>query len=124
MIGEKEMHGSKVYKIGNITDLDGIPIANTNALAAISRSASILSEEYGINRNTDTDDGGYILYAMPNATCEDIKAYFDYTRHTVEYVDKLGDICSALYLLSNDYGIVIVMLIADAPPEILEEMDV
>ena len=118
------MHESKVYKIGNITDLDGIPIANANALTTISRYASILSEEYGTNRNINTDDGGYILYAMPNATGEDIKAYFDYTRHTVEYVDKIGDICSALYLLSNDYGVVIVMLIADAPPEILEEMEV
>lgn len=118
------MSNPKVYKIGNIGDLTDLSIENKSVLQLLRQYATILTTEYGADRNINTDDGGYILYATPDATTEDIKACFDYTCHTVEYVDKLEEVCSAVYLLSNDYGVVIVMMIANAPPEILKEIDV
>ena len=112
-----------VYKFGNISDLATIPFAHEKAREICAQYARVLTSEYGEERNIDTSDGGYILYAMPGTRSEEIKAYFDYSKYTMEYVDVFGEVCSALYLLSNDYGVVIVMSVADAPIEIKKEMD-
>ncbi len=112
-----------VYKFGNIADVATIPFAHEKAREICAQYARVLTAEYGEDRNIDTSDGGYILYAMPGTRSEEIKAYFDYSKYTVEYVDVFGEVCSALYLLSNDYGVVIVMSVADAPMEIKKEMD-
>lgn len=85
--------------------------------------ASILTYEYGADRNIDTDDGGYILYGTSGTTAEAIKSFFDYTLYEAELVHQQGDTCSALFILSSDYGVVIVMSLADAPPEILKEIN-
>ena len=112
-----------VYKFGNIADVDSIPFEHDRAREISTQYASVLTAEYGEERNIDTADGGFILYATPGTRAEEIKAYFDYTKHTVEYVDVFGEVCSALYLLSNDYGVVIVLSVADAPDEIKKEMN-
>lgn len=112
-----------LYKIGNTSDLSKITIPNKDAEEPLRFYANILTETYGANRDLDKEDGGFILYALPNTPCEEIKAQFDYTQHLVEYVDVWGDVCSAVYILSNDYGIVIVVSIVDAPAEILKEIE-
>ena len=112
-----------VYKLGNISDVASIPFAHEKACEICTQYARVLTTEYGEDRNIDTSDGGYILYATPGTSNEEIKAYFDHSKYTVEYVDVFGEVCSALYLLSNDYGVVIVMSVADAPIEIKKEMD-
>ena len=112
-----------VYKMGNIADVESVPFEDERSREICTQYASILTAEYGQDRNIDTDDGGFILYATPGTSPEEIKAYFDYTKHTVEYVDVFRAVCSALYLLSNDYGVVIVMSIADVPEEIKKEMN-
>ena len=112
-----------IYKIGNTSDLSKITIPNKDAEKPLRFYADILTETYGESRDLDKEDGGFILYATPNTSCEEIKAHFDYTKHLVEYVDVWGDVCSAVYILSNDYGVVIVMSIADAPREIIEGIE-
>ena len=39
------------------------------------------------------------------------------------YVDVYGNICTAVYVLSSDYGVVIIMSLSDAPAEILKEIE-
>ena len=112
-----------VYKFVNISDVASIPFAHEKACEICTQYARVLTAEYGEDRNIDTSDGGYILYATPGTSNEEIKAYFDHSKYTVEYVDVFGEVCSALYLLSNDYGVVIVISVADAPMEIKKEMD-
>ena len=112
-----------IYKIGNTSDLSNIPILSKDAEEPLRFYANILTETYGANRDLKKEDGGFILYATPNTSHEEIKAQFDYTKHLVEYVDVWGEVCSAVYILSNDYGIVIVVSIADAPAEILKEIE-
>ena len=112
-----------VYKFGNIADVSSLPFAHEKAREICTQYAMILTTEYGENRNINTSDGGYILYATPGTSVEEIKAYFDYSKYTLEYVDVFEEVCSALYLLSNDYGVVIIMSVADAPTEIKKEMD-
>jgi hypothetical protein len=81
----------------------------------------VLATEYGEDRNIDTA-GGYILYALPGTTAEEIKEKFDYTQNLIEYGEAFEDVCYAVYILSADYGVVIVMSTADIPKEILKEI--
>ena len=111
-----------IYKIGGLSDLEKIPIVE-EAKEFLYYYANILSTEYGEDRNIDNDIGGYILYALPGATVDEIKAYFDYTQNVAEYVDSNGSICVAVYITGNDYGIIIVMSIDDAPQETLKEIN-
>ena len=112
-----------VYKIGNLADLETLPLINDVALELLCHHASVLTYEYGENRNIDNSNGGYILYAVPGTDAEELKAFFDVSEHTAEYVNKYGNLCEAVYLLNNDYAVVIVMSIADAPTGILNEID-
>ena len=109
-----------IYKIGTLYETESIAFENETAKEIVRYYASILSTEYGENRNVDTDDGGYILYATQGTDGESIKALFDYTQNIAEFVDVKNDICSAVYILSSDYGVVIVMSLVDTPPEILK----
>lgn len=112
-----------IYKIGNTSDLSNIPIPNKDAEEPLRFYADILTETYGESRDLDKEDGGFILYVTPNTPCKEIKAQFDYTQHLVEFVDVWGEVCSAVYILSQDYGVVIVVSIKDAPAEILKEIE-
>ena len=112
-----------VYKIGNVSDLESISITDANAYALLSQYARLLSYEYGEDRNVDTDDGGYVLYATPDTSCEEIKDYFDYTKHVVESADRFGSLVVAMYILHNEYVVLIVMSEDNAPEEIIKEID-
>lgn len=107
-----------VYKIGNIADLTKLPSLTEVEYRNLYEWVSNLDLHYGSDRNVDTDDGGYVLFATPGTKAEEIKVYFDYSNNTLEYVNTDCGLCSALYLLNNDYSVVIVMRIADAPTEI------
>ena len=112
-----------VYKIGNISDLSKIPIADDKAKEILYHFARVLTTEYGENRNIDTDDGGYILYATPGADAKEIKERFDYTQNIIEYGEVFESVCYAVYIISSDYGVVLVMSTKDIPKEILKEIN-
>lgn len=112
-----------VYKIGNVSDLESIAITDANAYALLSQYARLLSYEYGENRDVETDDGGYVLYATPGTNSEEIKAYFDYTKHTVESADRFGTLVVAMWIIHNEFVVLIVMSEDDAPIEIIKEID-
>ena len=111
-----------VYKIGTIADLSCIVFEDIVAKDIIRHYAKILTNEYGAERNIYKDNGGYILYATPGTKAKELKKFFDYTENVVEFVDVQDGVCSAVYILSSDYGVVIVMSVADAPIEILKEI--
>ena len=116
-----------VYKLANISDLDNLPYLHPRIRTTLFEHTKVLTYEYGANRNVDTDDGGYVLYATPGTDPQEIKAWFDYSNSCIEYVnrDLHADppICSAIYILNNDHVVIIVMSIADAPPEITNAID-
>ena len=112
-----------VYKLGNVSDLDTLPSVDKITWKNLYELTSILTNEYGVDRNVDNDDGGFVLYAPPSSTAEDIKACFDYTKHTVEYVNRDHGICCAFYILNNEFTVTIVMSISDAPTEITEAFE-
>lgn len=110
-----------VYKLGNDKDMDTLPPLDGKTEEIIYVYTSTLTYQYGEERNIDEDDGGVVFYAPPGTDCEEIKSYFDYTKHTPEYVDRYGSICVAMYITHNEYAVVIIMSIADAPDEIIKE---
>lgn len=112
-----------IYKIGTIDDMRKIVFDSEDARELTYHYARILTYEYGADRNIDTDDGGYILYGTSGTTAEAIKSFFDYTQYEAELVHQQGDTCSALFILSSDYGVVIITSLADTPPEILKEIN-
>ena len=112
-----------VYKIGNITDLATIPITDGKTFELLYHYARVLTSEYGQERSVTESDGGYILYCPPNTKAEDIKAFFDYTKHTVELVERFGSLCAAMYTLHNEYVVTILMSTKDLPIELIEELE-
>ena len=110
-----------VYMLGNYTDMQSLPGLDLKTEEILFSYTSVLSYEYGEDRNVDEADGGFVLYAPPGTDCEELKAYFDYTKHIPEYADRYGSICVAMYIIHNEYAVVIVMSIADAPEEITKE---
>ena len=112
-----------IYKIGNISDLVNIPITVGKTFELLYHYTRVLTSEYGKERNVDTDDGGYVLYASPGTKAEDIKDCFDYTKHTVESVERYGALISAMYILHNEFVVTIIMSVDDAPIEIIKEIN-
>lgn len=112
-----------VYKIGNACDLNHVPVPDSHTFELLFHFASVLTNEYGADRNIDEDDGGFVLYATQGTNAEDIKASFDYSKHTAEYSDRYDDICATMYILHNEFAVVLVMSLADAPKDILDMLD-
>lgn len=112
-----------VYKIGNVADLDMLPLIEDTALELLYHYARVLTTEYGEDRNVDTDDGGYLLYVPSGTPTEEIKVFFDYTKHTVESVDRFGHLLAATYILNNEFAVTIILSEKDAPMEIIKEIN-
>ena len=116
-----------VYKLGNVSDLALLPSIDQHTWRMLYEFTSVLTNEYGEGRNVDSDDGGYVLYAEPGTSCEKVKACFDYSTHTIEYIncdlDAPSPLCATFFLLSNEYVVVIVMSIDDGPAEIVKEIN-
>ena len=111
-----------VHKLGHVADLERLTIADEVTRNNLVELLQILDNEYGEDRNIDNDDGGYVLYATPGTNPEEIKVFFDYSAHEIEYVNRFlkaqPPICTAFYILNNEFVVTIVMSIADAPKEI------
>ena len=116
-----------VYKLGNESDLANLPGLDAGTFEILQELTSILSSEYGEDRDIDRDDGGYVLYAEPGTTALALRKKFDYTKHTIEYVNRQPRtdpmLCAAFYILQNEYTVVLVLAMDDAPDEILEAID-
>lgn len=112
-----------VYKIGNISDLSTIPISDRETFELLYHYARVLTDEYGQDRNIDKDDGGYILYCSPDTKAEDIKAFFDFTKHTVESVDRYGELVVAMWILNNEFIITMIMSANSVPIELINEIN-
>ena len=116
-----------VYKLGNISDMKTLPELQDEVQKIIYDQLEILTQFYGADRDVDNDDGGYVLYADPGTSNEEIKAMFDYSQHLPEFVTLHRHTepltCSSLYLLHNEYGIVLLMALQDIPVEYLNEIE-
>jgi hypothetical protein len=114
-----------IHKLGNICDVTKLKHINLSVKEALLDYTSVLTNFYGEDRDIDNDDGGYVLYAERGTTLEELETYFDYSRYLLEFAEgsDSGEVITAVYLLGNDYGVVIVIHKDDAPEEYLKEME-
>ena len=88
------------------------------------RGIAVLDAEYGPTRDYFST-GGYSLIANTRKDLFCTRQFFDYTKSRCEWSTILGDsgYCSALYLLSNEYSVMLYIPIALANDDILENLE-
>lgn len=90
--------------------------------------AAILDEEYGINREVDSDFGGYIVVIEANEDFEKLKEiYIEIDEVIPEYVDRVTvvdgeDWINSLIILSSDYTVSILSKISITPQNLINYM--
>ena len=115
-----------VYKLATTADLKHLPTMGKCLRDTITRHVNTLVKEYGADRNVEEDDGGFVLYASPGTSQEEIKQVFDFSNSIAEYIDFVDapeeSFCVALFLLNNEYSVTIITALADTPQAIIKEM--
>ena len=87
------------------------------------RSTIILDYEYGAERDY-LRSGGYSLIAETSADVEEIGAVIDFIEHPCEWAVLISGYVSALYLLNDDYSVVVFIPEAVVPKVLMEDVEV
>ena len=109
-----------VYKLGKVEDMNKLPIIESTIHEYIKYLLLVLDSEYGIDRDIDSNDGGYVVFVTGNTSDDEITEVFDYTKHTVEYVEVGEAYSTAVYLLNNEYTVMLIMPTNELPDELKE----
>ena len=99
----------KIYKESKLLEVNNIP---SEVIESMKVTIAILNESYGANRNIEADLGGYVVIAENNVDIEILKQG-KLQGLVPEYTDIIEcsegvDWTSSLFLLSNDFAIVVV----------------
>lgn len=111
-----------IYRIGTIADL-----ANTSLIIPLEVSQklteciAILDDAYGANRDYFRT-GGYALLIDDIADVSALQAIIDFESIPCEWIIRLRNYLCALYLLGDDFSIVVCMPIAIAPIAIKKQL--
>ncbi len=118
----KLLHVSDISKISHLEEE-----VQTYALEAL----TILDEEYGTDRDPITDLGGYVVIIENPEDIQELEELhnIDLTKSpSPEFVDFIfteqgSRYTASLFLLSSDYGIIIILPYDMTPKEILEKVN-
>ena len=93
-------------------------------IGEVVRGICVLQAEFGEDRNY-LEVGGYSLIADTPDDLSRAREIFDDRKHFCEWSTKLGDsgFCSALYLLSNEFSVMLYIPISLANEDILQNME-
>ena len=93
-------------------------------LGELIRGLAVIECEYGLERDI-FETGGYSVVADTEDDLDRVRRIFDDRQHKCEWSTKLSDsgFCSALYLLSNEFSVMLYIPIALANNDILENME-
>ncbi len=115
-----------LYRIGTEREF---PILTSKlserVLTEILRGIVILDAEYGADRNYLLE-GGYSLIVESTEDISQLKEIINYDTHPCEWATRIGrdtGYLSALYLLNDDFSIMVYMPIAIAPDTILKDLE-
>ena len=94
------------------------------ALQEVYTGLMILDEEYGYDRDWE-NVGGYSILAENSEDVEAIKAYIDFDTHLPEWVTNISytKVISALFIMNNDFSIMVYMPQEIAPQSFLSELE-
>ena len=115
-----------LYMVGTLCETDKLETKlPVSVFTELVRGIAILDCEYGQNRNY-RECGGYSLIVETAEDVQDIKNYVDYEAHPAEWVTSIGKdsgYLSALYIMNDDFSIMIYLPAAIAPTVILDEVE-
>lgn len=112
-----------LYKIGTMAELPTIPYTLPEpAYTELIRSLAVLDAEYGEARDYSID-GGYCLIVEAADDLPALKSNIDYDTHPCEWATRQGDFLTALYIISNDYAVMVFAPLSIAPQAILDELE-
>ena len=115
-----------LYRIGTAAEILRIEkLLPARVLTEVFQGLYILDAEYGSDRNY-LESGGYTLVAETKEDVAELKAIIDYDRHPCEWATRIGrdtGYLSALYLMNNDFGVMVYMPIVIAPDSILQDLE-
>ena len=88
------------------------------------RGAVVLDSEYGEDRDCNSS-GGFSLVAETAEDLQQVKTILNYDTYPCEWVTRLGNsgYLSALYILNNDFSIMLFLPEAIAPYMLLKEIE-
>lgn len=101
-----------VYKVGSAKELEKLPSMDERLLEMLKGYAQMLSDHYGEDRDVELNEGGYILYAEPGSTEDEVKAIFDYQQWEPEFVEMIDvepRYSLQVYVTGDDFGVVVIM---------------
>ena len=111
-----------LYRIGKEEEIKNIAgLFPCDVIAELLEYTHILEEEYGTDRNYLRTGG----YSVMTETTEDLAAFsevIDFEEDLCEWVRQIGEYLSVLYMLGDDYSIVVFMPISIAPETVLREI--
>ena len=115
-----------LYRIGNEQEYavleDKLP---KRVLSEILRGIVILDSEYGADRDY-LQEGGYTLVVETTEDIAKLKEIIDYDAHPCEWATRIGrdtHYLAALYILNNEYSIMVYMPVSIAPNAILRDLE-
>lgn len=120
--------GDNWFSLSRVPTLEEILIINRNlvktVVGEVVRGLAVLEAEHGLDRNY-YEVGGYSLIADTMDDLSRAREIFDDRKHYCEWSTKLGDsgFCSALYLLSNEFSVMLYIPISLANEDILQNME-
>ena len=109
-----------VYKLGKVEDMNKLPIIESTLHEYIKYLLLVLDTEYGTDRDIDISDGGYVVFVTGNTSDDEITEVFDFKNHSVEYVEIGETYSTAVYLLNNEYTVMLIMPTNELPDELKE----
>ena len=114
-----------LYRIGTKKELSssGLKLP-TKVRTEVFVGVSILDCEYGEDRNY-LESGGFSLIAEAPEDIPAIKNYVDYEKHPCEWTTRIGNTgyISSLFVLNNDFSIIVYMPQEIAPQILLNELE-
>ncbi|MBR5157293.1 MAG: hypothetical protein IKW59_05960 [Clostridia bacterium] len=110
-----------LYKIGTLNELNTIDLSISECvIEKLAECISILDDAYGGDRDY-LKQGGYVVVAENYDDVLLIKDLVDYENYRCEWLDKVSDYIIAMYLLGDDFTIVVAMPARVAPNTILQK---
>ena len=113
-----------LYRIGTVKEMRPLyDKFHEDVIAQLFHCTKVLDDIYGAERDY-LQSGGYSLIAETTDDLSGIREIIDFDTHPCEWADHLdGDYLSALYLLNDDFSVVVFMPITIAPPTLLSELE-
>lgn len=111
-----------LYRIGTRNEMNSLDLPVRECVfERLQECIEILDDAYGENRDY-SKKGGYVIVAE---NCDDVASFkdvLDYENRPCEWVDMVSDYIIAMYLISDDYAIVVAMPVSVTPNIILQEV--